>query len=181
MNDWREKLEYSLAAQQQFDFRILKDFIPNCVSVQKTDLAQDKRGVDYIATLEKGAEILIDAKTRTADCAKYWKNDEPELALEIWSVCETKIGWALSSSTNVDYILYTFDRSVCDRDYFLPFQLLRKAFRENGRSWIDRYGAKYQYSNTWKSQAVFVPASVVVGAVSRCMEGKALPPWPKWA
>ncbi len=171
LNDWQEKLEYSLSAQQEFDIAILKKHIPQCVDVRKTDAEQDKTGVDYIATLKNGAEILIDAKTRTADCAKWWKNGEPEFALEVWSVKGKKIGWTLSTKTNVDYILYTFDRSVCDKFFFLPFQLLRKAFREYGRAWKEKYGLKTQYSNGWQSEAIFVPASVVLKAVGRAMVG----------
>ena len=176
MNGWQEKLEYSLASQQDFDIEILKNHIPSCVSVEKTDVATDKTGVDYIATLTNGAVVFIDAKTRTADCVKYWNNGEPELALEKWSVVGRKIGWTLSTSSAVDYILFTFDKKACNKFFFIPFQLLRKVFLENGKDWQDKYGLKYQYSHSasghWESQAIFVPASVVIQAIKQTMIGE---------
>lgn len=176
MNLWNEKLEYSLGQQQDFDIEILKKHIPSCKSVEKTDLETDKSGVDYVATLSSGAKVFIDAKTREAGASRYWKHGEAELALERWSVIDKKIGWTLSTETNVDYILYTFDKSEWDKYYFLPFQLLRKAFIEYGRKWLDEYNdgrQKIQYSDGWRSAAIFVPASVVVNAIRDIMTGAA--------
>ena len=99
MNDWQEKLEYSLGQQQAFDIALLKKHIPRCESIRKTDIEQDKSGVDYVATLAHGAEVLIDAKTRTPGSSKYWANGEAELALEVWSVIGKKVGWTLSTKT----------------------------------------------------------------------------------
>lgn len=175
MNDWNEKFEYSLSAQQAFDVSLLKIHLPHCTDIRKTDTEQDKKGVDYIATLKGGAEVLIDAKTRTPGSKKYWKNGEAELALETWSVVDKKLGWTLNDKTEVDYILYTFSPAEWDKYYFFPFQLLRKAFISNGKQWQSVYGKKIQYtrSNTvsWCSEAIFVPASVVVRAVSDTLHG----------
>lgn len=173
MNDWTEKLEYSLGQQQEFDMHLLKAHIPRCVSIRKTETEQDKTGVDYVATLANGAEILIDAKTRTPGSKKYWKNSEAEIALEVWSVIGKKTGWTLSTETNVDYILYTFDKSDWDKYYFFPFQMLRKAFHDNYHNWHNKYGLKKQVSNGWMSAAIFVPVSVVINAVNETMTGAA--------
>lgn len=172
MNDWNSKLEYSLSAQQQFDIYLLMNYIPHCISIRKTSVEEDRKGVDYVAVLQNGAEILIDAKTREPGSKRYWKHGEAELALEIWSVVEReKIGWTLNNSTNVDYILYRFDRKDWDKFYFIPFQLLRKAFWENGPKWVETYVRKKQKSNSWTSECVFVPASIVLDAVSKIMQG----------
>lgn len=175
MNDWNEKLEYSLSAQQQFDISLLKMHLPHCTGIRKTTIEQDKKGVDYIATLKGGAEILIDAKTRTPGSKQYWKNGEAELALETWSVVNKKLGWTLSDKTNVDYILFTFAPTEWDKYYFFPFQLLRKAFIANGKQWAEKYSRKVQftrsYNGCWQSEAIFVPASVVVQAVSDTLRG----------
>lgn len=173
MNNFVEKLQYSLGKQQTFDIAFLKNHIPNCREITKTNLEQDRAGVDYVATLDGGAKIFIDAKTREKGCSRYWKFGEPELALEIYSVCEKKkLGWTLSDSTNVDYILYTFDKSDTDDYFFLPFQLLRKIFWENGKDWVGRFGYKIQKSDSWHSWAVFVPASVVLATLTNSMKGK---------
>ena len=173
MNDWQEKLEYSLGQQQAFDIALLKKHIPRCESIRKTDIEQDKSGVDYVATLAHGAEVLIDAKTRTPGSSKYWANGEAELALEVWSVIGKKVGWTLSTKTNVDYILYTFDKSDWDKYYFLPFQSLRKAFHDNFHKWAKEYKQKKQSSGGWESAAIFVPVSVVLQAMRETMEGAA--------
>lgn len=172
MNDWGQKLEYSLSAQQKFDIELLKKHIDKCVSITKTDTELDKKGVDCIAKLDGGSEIYIDAKTREKGCSRYWKEGVPELALEVWSVVKKKIGWTLSTATNVDYILYTFDREDCEKFFFIPFQLLRQAFYENGRKWKSNYPIKEQQSNTWKSSCMFVPAPIVIRAVTELMQGR---------
>lgn len=154
--------------------RLLERHIPKCIGIRKTDIEQDKSGVDYVADIDGGAQVLIDAKTRMKGSRRFWKNGEPELALEVYSVYETrKLGWTLSGSTNVDYILYTFDKSDHDKYYFLPFQLLRKTFWENGKEWARAYGVKWQTSDSWHSSAIFVPVSVVLPAINQTMCGAA--------
>ena len=169
INDWDEKYQSSLS-QQESDIALLKEIIPDCVNVEKTSVAVDRLGVDYIATLSGGATINVDVKYRLPGCSYWWTRGEPELALEISSVQENdKIGWTLNTSTQVDYILFTFDESDCDKSYLIPFQLLRAAFLANKESWIDEYGIKTQKSNTWTSTAVFVPASIVLAAIDKEM------------
>lgn len=176
MNDFTEKLEYSLGEAQKFDASLLMKHIPRCVSVEKTNIEMDKKGVDYIARLAGGAEIYIDAKTRTKGQSKYWKSGKdgmkiPELALEVWSVVGKKAGWTINEDSPVDYILYTFHESDCRSYYFLPFQLLRQSFRKNFQDWKKKYGVKVQINNGWKSTAIFVPAPVVVNAITAEMHG----------
>ena len=77
----------------------------------------------------------------------------------------------MNEASDVDYILYTFDPSEWPKYYFLPFQLLRIAFFKNGRAWLRRYGTKRQQSNSWQSECMFVPASVVVSAITDLMNG----------
>lgn len=179
-NDFTAKLEFSLGAREQFDIRLLKRVISKCIQVEKTDVETDKTGVDYIATLEGGAKIRIDAKAREKGASKYWKHGEVELALEIWSKCPNsctngKIGWTLSVKSDVDLILYTFDIADSDKYYLLPFQPLRMAFQKHGRNWVKEYGQKFQSSNggEWKSSAVFVPAKTVIEAITETYCGTA--------
>lgn len=177
IHSFNEKLAFSLGEREKFDMNLLKKVIPNCVHVVKTDEETDKSGIDYVATLDGGATINIDAKTRKAGSKRYWGHGEPELVLERYSVCPEgenagKIGWTLSRACNADMILYTFDPKDC-RDFFLlPFQHLRMAFLKNGRDWAKEYEWKFERSDNWQSKAMFVPASVVLKAVSREMWGR---------
>ena len=171
MNDFYEKLRYSLGEQQTFDCNILKSHIPNCIEIKKTDTATDKTGIDYIAVLDGGAKIYIDAKTRTPGCSRYW-HGEPELAIEMWSVVEKKkVGWTFSKKTNVDYILYTFPKEDYSGYFFIPFQLLRSAAKHCYPEWKKRYPKYYQQNNGYTSQAMFIPASVLIAEVQREMIG----------
>lgn len=182
IHDFDAKLNFSLGEREKFDLDTLKRVITGCVRVEKTDKETDKAGVDYIATLRRGAQVLIDAKAREKGASRYWKNGEPELALEKWNVCPTatcqgKTGWTLNESSNVDLILYTFDPEDSREFYLIPFQQLRMAFVKNIWEWQARYCVKRQSSrqttHSWQSEAVFVPASVVIKAVADQMKGRA--------
>lgn len=170
--DFYKDLEFSMGNRQKMDELLIKSAIPNCVSVTKTDVEADKSGIDYYAMLDGGAIINIDAKARRKGAVK--KGEEPLLALEIWSVCPTegnkgKVGWTCSRSTDVDMILYTFDPSEWDKFYLVPFQLLRMAFRCNFLEWRKNYKPRKQDNGSYKSEAMFVPASVVLRAVAEQM------------
>jgi hypothetical protein len=178
IHDFDAKLTFSLGEREKFDLGTLKRAITGCIDVVKTNTEIDKAGVDYIATLRRGAQVLIDAKAREKGASRYWKNGEPELALEKWSVCpngkyQGKTGWTLSESSNVDLILYTFDPEDSRDFYLIPFQQLRMAFIQNIMLWQKQYKVKRQNSRSWQSEAVFVPASVVIKAVTEQMKGRA--------
>ena len=176
MHDFNQKLQFSLGEREKFDIGLLKEAICGCVSVEKTDVEMDRGGVDYVAVLRKGARILIDAKARERGASRYWKDGEPELALEKWSVVkngwqEGVAGWTPKESNPADMILYTFDPADTKMFYLLPFQHLRMAFVHNMKHWQERYQTKRQDSGNWQSEAVFVPASVVIDAVTKEMYG----------
>ena len=80
--NFEERLNFSQGERGQRDVEILKHAIRNCVDVIKTDVEQDKKGIDYIATLEGGAKIGIDVKARDKGVSKYWKDGEEDLLLE---------------------------------------------------------------------------------------------------
>ena len=167
--DFAERFKFSQGKRGERDAEILRNAIPNCVDVRKTDEETDKKGVDYIATLSGGAEIGIDVKARDKGVSKYWQNGKEDLVLEVWSVYpdginEGKIGWTLSDKTNVDFILYKY--------YLLPYQLLRMAFMKHGREWVKRYGLKKSESGKWYSQAVFVPITEIFTAINQEMQGQ---------
>lgn len=175
--DFAERFKFSQGKRGERDAEILRNAIPNCVDVRKTDEETDKKGVDYIATLSGGAEIGIDVKARDKGVSKYWQNGKEDLVLEVWSVYpdginEGKIGWTLSDKTNVDFILYTFDEEDSNKYYLLPYQLLRMAFMKHGREWVKRYGLKKSESGKWYSQAVFVPITEIFTAINQEMQGQ---------
>lgn len=163
-----------MGERQRFDIDLLKKAIPNCVKVVKTDADTAFIGVDYIATLDGGAEIRIDGKARRKGAVV--NGCEPPLALELWSVCPEngnggKPGWTCSRSTSVDMILYTFDPDECEKFYLIPFQHLRMAFQRNYRSWRETWRPRKQNNGAYRSEAMFVPANIVLDAVKDQMTG----------
>lgn len=169
--DFNQDFSFSLGKRQEMDMDLLMQCIPNCIEVRKTNAEVDKRGIDYIARLDHGAFLNIDAKARRAGSKPFWTQGEPELALELWSVMPKdgkggKAGWTCSRSSDVDLILYTFDKSEWDKFYLFPFQHLRMAFQHNYRTWSAKWKPRKQENKGWTSQAIFVPASVIIKAVA---------------
>lgn len=168
--DFDEQLAFSKAARQESDTATLSVLFPKSVSVVKTGTVEDRNGVDYVVTLRRGAQLLVDAKARSKGCSRYW-NGDPEVALEEWSVRpggryqtprdRAKVGWTLDESKDVDLILFTFDPSDHEYAYVRPLPILREAFRRNIRSWQRHYRTDTQNSRRWESSCVFVPLSVV--------------------
>lgn len=173
-HDFNKKLEFSQSLMQN-DIGIIKQAFPKCINVTKTNEAVDRTGIDYVAELQGGAKINIDVKRREKGASCFWKHNEPELALETWSVYPDNIntgkpGWSVSDISNVHFILFIFDRSDSDKYYLLPYQQLRAAFINNYYDWVKRFERKKQYSGDWTSEAVFVPASVVIKAINQEMQ-----------
>jgi hypothetical protein len=173
--DFDTMLAYSRGVRERTDLDTILALIDGCTDVSKTDTATDRAGVDYVATLRGGARVLIDAKARTPGCSRYWKHG-PELALEVWSVLPDrdkrqagKVGWTLSESSGVHYILFTFDPADTPAVFLYPFQLLRMAFRRNLKTWQKGYKVDKQNSGQWRSECVFVPESVVWDGIYQAM------------
>lgn len=165
----------SQGARKATDELTIMALLDGCVTVTSSTTELDKMGVDYIATLRGGADVYIDAKTRDKGCSRFWKNGEPELAIELWSVMpggkfnmprgRAKAGWTIDEAKITDLVLYTFSNSDCKTAFLFPFQSLRMASRRMIKHWMQRFKVDIQTSGNWQSQAVFVPASEVMMAI----------------
>lgn len=167
---FEERLAFSRGVRGRTDAETIKNLIPGCIEIKEACEELDKRGIDYIAKLRRGAEINIDLKTRDAGCSKYWEEGEPQIALELWSVVPKnggrgRAGWTLDEAKLTDYTFHTFDPSDSNEVFLLPFQLLRMAFRRNLDAWKQNFKRDVQSSGTWKSECVFVPAWCVLEAI----------------
>ena len=173
-HDFAEKLAFTRGVREATDTDTIFSMLPGCISVRKTDTQQDKQGVDFVATLRRGTEVLIDSKTRTPGASRYWQSG-PELALEIWSVLpggkyavqpgREKAGWTLNEASPADMILYTFDPADSSDAFLVGFQPLRMAFRAFFAEWRGKYKIDIQDSGSWQSECVFVPACVVLDGI----------------
>jgi hypothetical protein len=179
IHDFQENLVFSKGEVLSTDTETIKGMIPGCVSCEPTLEAADRNGIDFVATLRRGARIYIDSKTRKPGCSKFWKmtdgKKEPELALEKWSVLpggkyrvkNGKVGWTLCEQKQTDMIFFSYPPEDCRTVFLLPFQLLRIAFRKHLPEWQDRFKVDVQDSGTWQSEAVFVPVGCVMDAIRK--------------
>ena len=181
IHNFSDYLTWSKGALGPEDKLTIKAMLPGCVTVEPSSELLDKAGVDYVAQLRKGAQVLVDCKTRRIGCSRFWKTG-PELALESWSVApngkyrtpetRAKTGWTLCEHKTVDLILFKFDPED-SRDVFLVcFQLLRVAFKRNFSTWKSSFKCDTQDNGNFESQAVFVPAETVLKAIDECSRGK---------
>jgi hypothetical protein len=175
-----ERLNFSRGIREKTDIETLKVMIVGSASIEKTDEKTDRAGIDYIARLRSGAEVLIDAKARDKGASRFWKYG-PEVALEIWSDKGRKVtGWTLNESKNTDLILFTFDPSDTLECWLVSFQLLRIAFRNNITKWYSEYKTAIQTSGyngrSWKSECVFVPIAQVEFSINEASRGELVVP-----
>jgi hypothetical protein len=179
--DFKEMLDFSIGQRSETDAATIKSLLHGCLTVEKNNVDGNDKGVDYIATLRRGTQVLIDAKTRQKGCSRFWKSG-PELAIEIFSVIpggkfntpkeRAKAGWTFDESKLTDMILYTFDPSDSMIAYLLPFQSLRLAAVKSYKTWMECCKVDTQTSGSWQSQAVFVPAEFVIDAIKETFTGE---------
>jgi len=179
MHDFEASLAWSKTSKQfDSDFSAIMEMLDGCVGVVAAPVHLDKIGVDYIATLRGGADVMIDAKARRAGASRQrgWDAENPLLAIEVWSVApggkydtkRPKTGWTLDEGKVTDMILSTFDPSDSRIRVLLPFQSLRIATRRNIKRWIAVFGLRIQDNNRFESQCVFVPLEDVTTAIDSC-------------
>lgn len=130
----------------------------SAVSVRQDGWAQ-RGGIDRVITLASGRVYTVDEKVRT--------NDWPDILLERWSDKERgKPGW-IQKPLACDFIAYAFAPSR--RCYLLPVVPLQRAWRLNGRYWIDRYGERLAMNPGYRSSNVPVPIGTLMGAIAAAM------------
>lgn len=128
------------------------------VSVRADGWAQ-RGGIDRVITMHSGKTITVDEKVREI---KY-----PDIILEIWSDKERKVkGW-IQKDLACDYIAYAF--APTRECYLLPFLMLRKTWRDNGRAWISEYRRVLAQNNGYVTESLAVPTSVLLTEVSNSM------------
>lgn len=184
--EFDECLANSKGVQQESDAKTVMSLLPGCIEVRPASVAEDKTGTDFVATISDKRTVLVDKKSRTPGCSRFWRGDT-ELALEEWSVMpggkfrtpahRQKTGWTLDASKSHELILFTFDQSDSTDVYMFPFQPLRIAFQRHLEEWKRKYKNDTQTSVRgdigWQSHCIFVPTRVVWDAISFYCLGKA--------
>jgi hypothetical protein len=179
VNDFYENLAYANGRRGKTDSETLRSLVLGCDSIATATREQERHGIDFVLTLRRGAQVLVDIKTRKPGCSRFWRHGFPELALEIWSVMpggkyntpyeNAKPGWTLSEHSLTDLVLFTFPPGDYDEVFLIGFQHLRMAFRYHLSAWMQSYIASPEQTvmagRRYESLAVFVPVPVVIKAV----------------
>lgn len=130
----------------------------SAVSVRQDGWAQ-RGGIDRVITLASGRVYTVDEKVRS--------NDWPDILLERWSDEQRGTpGW-IQKPLACDFIAYAFAPSR--RCYLLPVVPLQRAWRLNGRQWIERYGERFAMNPGYRSSNVPVPIGTLMGAIAAAM------------
>ena len=142
---------------------ILVTCLPNINVVEKGQLSDDKRGVDYWAYRNGLSPLGVDCKIRELDPIQEYGSDD--LALEIWSVIGKKVGWTADLEKCCDYILWFFVPTK--RWVLIPFPMLQSVFLANKDTWLGLYRHARQSTDNgrWESECVFVPRLVIWRAI----------------
>lgn len=130
----------------------------SAVAVRDDGWAQ-RGGIDRVLTLACGRVQTVDEKVRT--------NDWPDILLEQWSDEARRVpGW-IQKPLACDFIAYAFAPSR--RCYLLPVSPLQRAWRMQGKAWIDRYGQRHARNQGYVTANVPVPIPVLMQAMTDAM------------
>lgn len=128
---------------------------------KKADIKDDKNGVDYWITTNKGNIKGIDLKIRDKDFGNE------DVALEIYSNIEKQtIGWTIDDKKITDYIIWYW----CDtkRLLIIDYKQLRILAKEKIDHWEDKYFTAEQRNHGYTSLCVFVP----IKEIKQCVKKK---------
>lgn len=162
IHDFAESLAKSHAqadAPWWFDlYRIAFPDLQAAVNVRNDGWAQ-RGGIDRVITLGSGKTLTIDEKVREEN----W----PDILLEYWSDSQRKIpGW-VAKDLACDFIAYAFVPSqTC---HLLPFQTLRRAWRQNGKLWVSKYRRVEAKNSRYTTVSVAVPTQILLRSLSDAM------------
>jgi len=169
IHDFQESLERSHAYEDAPWWReVYEQAFPSLAAMVCTrdDGWAQRGGIDRVLTLKSGRTLTVDEKVREKD----W----PDVLLETWSDhAKRKPGW-IQKELAVDFIAYAFAESrTC---LLLPFQLLRRAWLQNGREWINLAKGKrdgYRFVDaenaTYTTRNIAVPRDDLLSAIKGSM------------
>lgn len=174
VTSFQDQMRMSEGVNDKKDIKkILLEHFPNAVDVERANIAEDKNGTDYWVTMRSGQKNSVDVKVRKEDWAKRHP-DEDDIALEIWSKLQSKIGWTRNTTKRTDYILWIWLET--GRNMLIPFPMLCSVFEKHWEEWSKTYKAPIQTTKNangsfWKSQCVFVPRRVVWNSIYIAFSG----------
>ena len=168
----QKRMSEGIGSEKDTESFILARF-PNAIKVEKAKPSDDRKGTDWWITMQSGEVESLDIKVRKRDYSSNPLKDD--LALEVWSVLNKKVGWTRDTSKRTNWIMWKW----ADTRRFLlePFPWLCSVFVENWKAWCEKYDAPIQDTVDakgnllWQSQCVYVPRLVVLREIYNAFGG----------
>lgn len=170
VHDFKESLAKSHAEQDAPYWAVVyrKAFGDRLQAIQnvRNDGWAQRGGIDRLLMLADGTTLKVDEKVRY--------KDYPDILLEMWSDRDRRTpGWAVKDLT-CDFIAYAFKPSqTC---YLLPYQLLRRAVKEQGSAWWalavaekDGFYRKEAKNPGYVTVSMAVPTEILLAAICDAM------------
>jgi len=171
---FEERLKWSEGFCDKELLSLLKSRLPNVANIERATPTDDRHGTDYwVRRVGTSRSLSVDVKVRSKDYAQFGSDD---LALETWSVCETKVGWTRDENKETDFVVWFWTDT--GRFFIVSFPILCCVFRYYWRIWKREYRIARQVTltedqaNAWTSECVFVPRSILIETMSRWTNGQ---------
>lgn len=150
--------EYEAAPWWSAVYQAAFSGVESMVSVRQDGWAQ-RAGIDRVITLRCGRVIRVDEKVREKD----WG----DILLERWSDERRKVpGW-IQKPLACDFIAYAFVPSATC--YLLPTLTLQKAWRLNGKEWVERHKEIRADNGSYTTVSCAVPKGELFAALTDAM------------
>jgi hypothetical protein len=167
INDLHQRLAYSEdASVEDFWQEIYRKTFPDlvCAVRCKGNTQSQRMGIDRIIHLSSGKTLQIDEKKRS----EVWKSKgQQDILLEYISVdTKSELGW-IEKDLQIDYIAYAI--MPLKRVYFLPWQQLRLAWKENKDRWFEEYKKVTSNNKGYKTLSLAIPVGELATAIWRVM------------
>ena len=155
IHNFDERLQWSEAqSDEPFWDAVYRKAFPNLVNhmLGSGDTESQRKGIDRVILLANGKTLYVDEKKR----GKMYD----DILLEFLSVDTTgAVGW-IEKDLQIDYLAYAFMPNRCV--YLFDWQMLRRAWIENGESWKQKYKIIKAQNKNYTTHSVAVPIKTLL-------------------
>ena len=125
---------------RRHELKVMHMAFPGITNVRIATKEQDISGYDYALTHPRiPQELFIDVKRARAGRKRYWKNDIPDVTIELVNNgLKGTIGWSLDTSKMTDAYLFLWDDDL-DSYAVMEAKALWRAVKKHKGHWCEEY------------------------------------------
>jgi hypothetical protein len=136
--------------------KAIKKFFPSVLTwVEITDLAEQKKGIDYLVKLP-GELVKVQFKIRKknyGDLLVEWKSINNNTSA-------STAGWIEADDQEEDVLIYIVPKKIFEIDY----KKLHKAWQENKEEWIKKYKLPAAHNYSYDTYNLGLPIEILSSA-----------------